>query len=105
MRLKLIGWLEKLAFETFEFKTQTMLQAISILDHYLSLTNESPSILQLIGCASLYLAAKTFEPTIVAAQCYVVASAQIFSESQLFEKEVEIFRTLNYNTNFSNLFR
>jgi len=68
-----------LALETFEFSIKTLILAIKILDQYLSLTNESPSMLQLIGCASLYLAAKTYEPTIVAGECYIVASAKCFS--------------------------
>jgi hypothetical protein len=77
-----------------------LILAIKVLDQYLSLTNESPSSLQLIGASCLYLAAKTYEPTIVACQSYVVASANIFTEKQLFDKELEIYKTLGYKTNF-----
>lgn len=58
MRVKLINWLEKLTFETFEFSIQTFIKTIQILDLYLSLTNEPSTSLQLIGCACLYLSSK-----------------------------------------------
>jgi hypothetical protein len=77
--------------------------AIKILDEYLSLTNEASSSLQFIGCASLYLAAKVSEVVIVAGQCYVVASGNCFTEKQLFVKESDIFKVLNYNTTFSSM--
>jgi hypothetical protein len=32
MRTKLIGWMEKLSLETFEFSIETLLLAIKILD-------------------------------------------------------------------------
>ncbi len=105
MRIKLVNWMEKLSFETFEFSVETFLLAIKILDQYLSLTNELSSSLQLIGSASLYLAAKTHESIIVAAQCYVIASANIFTEKGLQEKEIQIYQTLKFNTNFPTLFR
>lgn len=79
MRIKLLNWLEKLTFETFEFSVQTFIESIQILDQYLSLTNEPSTSLQLIGCACLYLSSKKHEPTIVAAQCYVTASANCFT--------------------------
>ena len=79
MRIKLISWLQKLSVETFEFSTETLLLTIRVLDEYLCLTNEAPSQLQLIGCAALYLAAKTSEPVIIAGQCYVTASANCFT--------------------------
>jgi len=88
MRTKLVSWLEKLSLETFQFSIDTLLLAIKILDEYLCLTNESSKTLQLIGCASLYLAAKAREVVIVAGQCYVVASASCFTEEQLMEKEM-----------------
>ena len=88
MRTKLIAWLEKLSLETFQFTIDTLLLAIKILDEYLCLTNESPKVLQLIGCACLYLAAKTREVVIVAGQCYAVASAGCFTEEQLMGKEM-----------------
>jgi hypothetical protein len=100
MRNKLINWMENLSLETFEFSLRTLILAIKVLDQYLSLTNESPSSLQLIGASCLYLAAKTYEPTIVACQSYVVASANIFTEKQLFDKELEIYKRLGYKTNF-----
>lgn len=58
MRVKLINWLEKLTFETFEFSIQTFIKTIQILNLYLSLTNEPSTSLQLIGCACLYLSSK-----------------------------------------------
>lgn len=39
MRIKLLNWMEKLTFETFEFSIQTFIQSIQILDQYLSITN------------------------------------------------------------------
>jgi hypothetical protein len=69
--------------ETFEFSFETLLMAVKILDEYLGMTAESSKVLQLIGCACLYLAAKTREVTIVAGQCYVLASGGCFTEEQL----------------------
>jgi hypothetical protein len=43
MRTKVINWMEKISFNTFEFKTKTLLHAIKILDKYLSMTNDSPN--------------------------------------------------------------
>ncbi len=67
----------------------------------MGLTDEAPSVLQLIGSSCLYLAAKTYEPTIVACQCYVIASAKIFTEKQIFDKESQIYKTIGYNTNLA----
>lgn len=78
MRTKLLGWMENLALETFGFSVKTLILATKILDQYLALTNEPPTVFQLIGCACLYLAAKIYEPKIVACQCYAVASANSY---------------------------
>ena len=39
MRAKLLGWLEKVGLETFNFSKATLLSASSIVDQYLEKTN------------------------------------------------------------------
>lgn len=83
MRGKLIGWLEKLALNTFKFKRTTYITSLLILDQYLEKAEESPSNLQLLGCTALLIASKMCEEVIIAPECYCAASCNIYSKKQL----------------------
>lgn len=83
MRNKLLSWLEKLSMSTFKFRRGTFITAILILDQHLMQNDDAPSSLQLIGCAALLIASKLNEEIIVAPDCYLTASCNIFNKQQL----------------------
>jgi hypothetical protein len=83
MRGKLLSWLEKLALGTFHFARGTYITAVLILDQFLMQFDESPSKLQLLGCASLLVASKLTEEVIVAPECFLAACCSIFRREQL----------------------
>lgn len=76
-------WLEKLSLNTFKFGRGTFITAVLILDQHLMQTDDAPSSLQLIGCACLLVASKLTEEIIVAPECYLTASCNIFKKQQL----------------------
>lgn len=96
MRGKLLGWLEKLCLTTFKFHRGTFITAVLILDQHLQKNDESPSSLQLLGCASLFIASKLTEEVIVAPECYATASCNIFNKQQLIEKERIVYASVNW---------
>ena len=96
MRTKLFNWLEKIALHTFNFSTQTLIIASTIIDQYLAKTNEAPNTLQLIGCTGLLLASKLKEEIIVDPECYVTASCAVFSKKQLLEKEKILYSFIDW---------
>ena len=58
----------------------------------------------MVGCACLYLASKMSEKKIIAAKYYCDSSANIFNKEELEEKERQIFRTIEFNVNFSTIY-
>ena len=62
-----------------EFRNQTYDLSINILLKYLDQVDESVSDLQLLGCASLDLASKFIEDTIVEVSVYSESALNIFN--------------------------
>ena len=58
MRNKLVAWIERVSISVFGFQIKTLITAIAILDHFLSIYDEDSSSLQMVGCASLLIASK-----------------------------------------------
>jgi hypothetical protein len=96
MRGKLLAWLEKLSLATFKFRRGTFITATLILDQHLLQNDEPPSSLQLLGCAALLTASKLTEEVIVAPECYMTASCNIFNKQQLLEKERLMYAGVNW---------
>lgn len=67
---------------------------MDLLDKYLARCLQSSSTLQLLGCACLFIASKNCEYSIVASECYVIASCNVFSKSDLFAMETKVVSEL-----------
>lgn len=58
MFTKVAIWMEKLCLETLDFSSETYEISVKILKKYLEKNDESPKVLQMLGCTALHIASK-----------------------------------------------
>jgi hypothetical protein len=95
-RAKLIDWLSELHYK-YKMFPETIFTVVSLVDQYLSAKEVPLSELQLVGVASLYIAAK-FEETYQVPQAKQLASccAGQYTTAQILDKEADIIKELNF---------
>ena len=58
MCVKLFLWMEKLCADTLSFTQETFELAVKMLVQYISVAEEDPKKLQMLGCVVLHIASK-----------------------------------------------
>ncbi|KAK7600976.1 hypothetical protein V9T40_008417 [Parthenolecanium corni] len=97
VRAVLIDWLVEVQQE-YHLLQETLHITVGILDTYLQkMEHMDRKHMQLVGIASLFLASKYEEITVPAVEDLVYISAATFKESDLYEMEREIFRTIGFD--------
>jgi len=101
-RSKLIDWLVGLSFR-YNHARETIFLTVNIFDRFLSkTTNVKKEKLQLIGIASLYIAAKTEEEYDITVEDVMYISENSYTKQEFLDMEITILNTLKYKlTNFS----
>jgi hypothetical protein len=95
MRTILVDWLIDVHAK-FALHSETLFKAIFILDRYLSLEKVPRKLLQLLGIASLFMAAKFEEVYPPRLELFLYVCDRAYSKGQLIEMECDILRTLEY---------
>lgn len=97
MRTILIDWLIDV-HKYMKLKQETLHLCINILDRYLSLEkhNVTRNIMQLIGCAALWIASKYHEIYPPSISDFTYISAQAFKEKNLVEMEFKILIKIDF---------
>lgn len=103
MILRLVNWMEKMCLQTMEFSYHTFEMSVRILLKYLSQVDEPVASLQLLASASMFLASKLNESTVVAAVSYVECSKNIFTEEDLYVKERALYKQIGFKPYFLTL--
>lgn len=111
VRTQIVDWLIFLC-HNLSFKTETLFRAISIFDLYISRQNSSISFyeVKLVAIASLSISTKIEEINCNFVQFLTDnvlngGNQQIYTTSELTKKEIEILKTLNFNTNQSTSYQ
>lgn len=97
VRAVLIDWLVEVQQE-YHLLQETLHITVGILDTYLQNAKHiDRQHMQLVGIAALFLASKYEEITVPAVEDLVYISAATFKDSDLYEMEREIFRTIRFD--------
>ena len=104
-RTKLIDWLIELHFK-FKMFPETIFTIVSLIDQYLSAREVPLAELQLVGVATLFIAAK-FEETYQVPQLkqLVTCCAHQYTSAQILQKEAEIIEMLNFSLMVNNSYK
>jgi G2/mitotic-specific cyclin-B, other len=96
MRTILVNWLVEVHLR-FKMVPETLYLTVCIIDRVLEKTQIRRSKLQLVGIAALSLSAKLEEiyPPEFGDMVYI--TDQTYNKQEIFEMEIQIFSTLNYN--------
>jgi len=95
MRSVLIDWLVDV-HATYELRIETLFLAIGIIDEYLAHVQVSRRELQLIGVASMFIAAKFEEIHPPEAKDFVYITAKSYSKQEIFDMELRILTKLQF---------
>ena len=96
MRSILVDWLIEVG-EEFSLDNRTVCLAVAYIDQFLSVMSVQRSKLQLVGTASLFIAAKFEEIYPPDAQDFVYVTDDTYSHEQLLKMEQLILETIEYN--------
>lgn len=96
MRAILVDWLVEVVQE-FKLEPQTFYLSMSIVDRFLSCMSVLRSKLQLVGTASIYIAAKFEEIYPPEIADFVYITDDTYTKSQIVRMERLILQTLNFN--------
>ncbi|GFO31986.1 G2/mitotic-specific cyclin-b3 [Plakobranchus ocellatus] len=98
MRTVLVDWLVEIQ-ENFELNHETLYLAVKLIDLYLSRVDVDveKEILQLIGCAAVFIASKFDErcPPLIEDFTYICDNA--FDRAQFIEMEMEVLRKVDFD--------
>ena len=96
MRSILVDWLIEVS-EEFSMDNRTLYLAVAYIDRFLSLMSVQRSKLQLVGTASLFVAAKYEEVYPPDASDFVYVTDDTYTQEQLLRMEQLILKTLGHN--------
>jgi hypothetical protein len=95
LRENLVDWMYEIQ-PKFRLSDAAVCLAISILDRFLSRRSITVSNIQLLACASLWIASKLFELFPATASDYRTVSDNVFTEVRLCQMEVLVLQVLDY---------
>ncbi|KZS97145.1 A/B/D/E cyclin [Sistotremastrum niveocremeum HHB9708] len=101
MRGILVDWLIQV-HSRFRLLQETLFLCINIMDRFLSARIVSLSKYQLVGCACLFIAAKTEEIIAPSTKNFVYLSDSSYSEADILNAEKYILKTLSWNLSYPN---
>ncbi|KAL1124781.1 hypothetical protein AAG570_001402 [Ranatra chinensis] len=96
MRALLVDWMVEVQ-ENFELNHETLYLSVKIVDLYLSKVIISKDKLQLVGCASLFIACKYDERLPPMIEDFLYVCDDLYSASELTGMEVKILKALDFN--------
>lgn len=96
MRCILVDWLVEVC-EEFKLEQQTLYLGVSIVDRFLSLMSVQRSKLQLVGAASMFLAAKFEEIYPPEVGDFVYITDDTYTKLQIARMEAVVLKALSFN--------
>lgn len=99
MRVILYNWLIDVDLK-FKLRQEVLWRTFQIIDRYLSKRNVNRKQLQLVGCASMWIASKYFEIYPPTPSDLVNISDKAFTKAQLFAMEIDICQALDMQLSF-----
>ena len=96
MRAILIDWLVEVHLK-FKLMPETLYLTVNVLDRFLTVKDVHRSRLQLVGCASMLVAAKYEEIYAPEVRDFVYISDKAFTRDDVLAMESEIINTLAFN--------
>lgn len=103
MRELLVDWLNQVHYR-FKLSTACLYLAISLLDRFLSRAQVKRDKLQLVGCCTLWMAAKYEEIYAPEVSDFVTISDESFTFNDMVKAEKYILDSLNFKVGFPTLF-
>lgn len=101
MRAILVDWLVEV-HQKFQYTTDTLLLAISLMDRFLSQNKVTVGKLQLLAITSLFVAAKFEEVKLPKISAYSYLTDGAASSEDIRTAEMYLFDSLDFNINFAN---
>jgi len=101
MRSTLVDWIISVHMH-FRFLPETLFLAVNVLDRFLSKRLANMDKLQLVGAASLLIAAKAEEMYTPSVDQIVAISDRAFTDGELLKAEKYILKTIEWNMSFPN---
>lgn len=100
MRGILVDWLIEVS-EDFRLQRTTLYLAVTFVDNYLSKVNNTEiNEFQLLGITALFIAQKIEEVRLRTVQDFIRSTSNSYTKMQLFEMELKLCQTLNWNLLF-----
>jgi hypothetical protein len=101
MRSTLVDWMISI-HSYFRFLPETLFLATNILDRFLSIRLAHIDKLQLVGAASMFIAAKAEEMYTPGVQNFVTIADNAFTEAELLKAEQYMLKTVEWNLSYPN---
>lgn len=96
MRATLVDWLFEVRVK-YNLLTDTLFQAVSLIDRYLSQVGVGLKSLQLVGTAAMHIASKCEEPTPLEVRDFVHISNNAYSREDIRAMECRMLTTLGFS--------
>lgn len=104
MRRILIDWIVEVSGQ-YRLQEETIFLTVNYIDRHCSMSHVSRSHFQLVGIAALLIASKYEEIYPPESDRYVAITDNAYTRDQLFEKELEILRDLEFNLTVPTAYR
>ena len=103
-RIILLDWLMEISFQ-LHFKRETYYLAITLIDIYFSILNESPKLneIQLIGLACLLISNKIDNVSIPSIKVFAYSCEFCYTNQEIINCHDKILKTLKWNINYPTL--
>lgn len=101
-RFILFDWIMEVT-SSFRFKRKTYYSCINLIEIFFSKCKVSTNEIQLIGITCLLISAKNEESTIPELFYFTSACDNIYSKTEIINKEIIILKTLNWKIQYINL--